>query len=154
MAIKNDDNHPHIEGVDLHNNGVPGLGNHPVLPGQDFSLRVGRWWRRICHKCLSHFLPFQFKKNQHTSHSYWHCPHSYNSYIVTMVSQNKVWTISNALWFGIGSFLGQGCDILPKYPHHTSKTFKHSFTIYQHKYSVLEDEPLEWTIGKFQCFWF
>ena len=63
--------------------------------------------------------------------------------IVTMISQNKVWTISNALWFGIGSFLGQGCDILPKYPHHTSKTFKHSFTIYQHKYSVLEDEPLE-----------
>ena len=30
----------------------------------------------------------------------------------------KVWTISNALWFGIGSFLGQGCDILPKYSHH------------------------------------
>jgi len=26
----------------------------------------------------------------------------------------NVWTISNALWFGIGSFLGQGCDILPK----------------------------------------
>ena len=25
------------------------------------------------------------------------------------------WTISNALWFGIGSFLCQGCDILPKY---------------------------------------
>ena len=24
------------------------------------------------------------------------------------------WTISNALWFGIGSFLCQGCDILPK----------------------------------------
>ena len=24
------------------------------------------------------------------------------------------WTISNALWFGIGSFLCQGCDILPR----------------------------------------
>ena len=24
------------------------------------------------------------------------------------------WTISNALWFGIGSFLCQGCDLLPK----------------------------------------
>ena len=30
-------------------------------------------------------------------------------------SATNVWTISNALWFGIGSFLGQGCDILPKY---------------------------------------
>jgi len=29
-------------------------------------------------------------------------------------SATNVWTISNALWFGIGSFLGQGCDILPK----------------------------------------
>ena len=25
------------------------------------------------------------------------------------------WTISNALWFGIGSFLCQGCDILPRF---------------------------------------
>ena len=32
--------------------------------------------------------------------------------------KKKVWTISNALWFGIGSFLGQGCDILPKYCQH------------------------------------
>eukprot|EP00092_Neocalanus_flemingeri_P003937 GFUD01004238.1.p1 GENE.GFUD01004238.1~~GFUD01004238.1.p1 ORF type:complete len:922 (+),score=208.49 GFUD01004238.1:310-3075(+) len=29
-------------------------------------------------------------------------------------SATNQWTISNALWFGIGSFLCQGCDILPK----------------------------------------
>jgi len=29
-------------------------------------------------------------------------------------SATNQWTISNALWFGIGSFLCQGCDLLPK----------------------------------------
>ena len=29
-------------------------------------------------------------------------------------SATNVWTISNALWFGIGCYLGQGCDFLPK----------------------------------------
>ena len=41
-------------GVDLHNNGLPGLGNHIVLSCKNLSLWVG-WWRRgLCYKCEYH----------------------------------------------------------------------------------------------------